>query len=133
MKCVFLGKGDILKKQNELINFKEEDVLGKKIRKKSKCGLRLFRMIISFSLCWPFSRRYMAEILPIRRKTLYNQSINQSWPFHWLIIILFVDCNMNKFKVPGRKVKKKGDRTQMNRPKEIDRRTDKRPSNAEHQ
>ena len=23
-------------------------------------------------------RRYMAEILPIRRKTLYNQSINQS-------------------------------------------------------
>ena len=24
-------------------------------------------------------RRYMAEILPIRRKTLFNQSINQTW------------------------------------------------------
>ena len=26
-----------------------------------------------------FSRRYMAEILPIRRKTLHNQSINQTY------------------------------------------------------
>ena len=25
-----------------------------------------------------FARRYMAEIFPIRRKTQYNQSINQS-------------------------------------------------------
>ena len=29
---------------------------------------------------YPPLRRYMAEILPIRRKTLYNQSINQSYP-----------------------------------------------------
>ena len=49
------GEGGYTKKtQNELINFKEEDILGKKIRKKSyssKCGLRPFRIIMSFNLC----------------------------------------------------------------------------------
>ena len=32
-------------------------------------------MVISMGLC-DVIRRYMDEILPIRRKTLYNQSIN---------------------------------------------------------
>ena len=30
-------------------------------------------------LSWLGHRRYMAEILQIRRKTPFNQSINQSW------------------------------------------------------
>ena len=36
---------------------------------------------IGFFLCW--HRRYMTEILPIRRKTLSNQSINQSLFTHF--------------------------------------------------
>ena len=35
------------------------------------CGFLIFIFLVFF-------RRYMAEILPIRRQTLYNQSINQS-------------------------------------------------------
>ena len=30
-----------------------------------------------------FNRRYMAEILPMSRKTLFNQSIDQSWNSTW--------------------------------------------------
>ena len=38
-------------------------------------SIYLFYITLIFTF---FKRRYMAEILPIRRKTLSNQSINQS-------------------------------------------------------
>ena len=48
-------------------------------------------------------RRYMAEILPVRRKTLYNQSINVhiyvliSFEIHRWCLLFFVDVELVKF------------------------------------
>ena len=45
-----------------------------------------------------FSRRYMAEILTMRRKTLSNQSINQYYSFHIYDEIQRFNCHFEEKK-----------------------------------
>ena len=46
-----------------------------------------YYLIFYTSIFSTVTRRYMAEILPIRRKTITNQSINQSKPLQFLYVI----------------------------------------------
>ena len=57
------------RKKTVSLDFDEE-----KAREGRQGNFKISQMIPFISI----RRRYMAEILPIRRKTLYNQSINQS-------------------------------------------------------
>ena len=46
-------------------------------------------------------RRYMAKILPIRRKTPSNQSINQNHRYHSYVYCLLCTCTLKVYTCPG--------------------------------